>query len=92
MSRHTRMDHFFWTARFYLALRFDVLGSLAIYVVTLAALGGAVSQGDAAFAIVLTYQFVGGLHETFYSYAKLELDVNSELDESEQASSSSRTN
>lgn len=70
------MDHFFWTARFYLSLRFDFVGALAIYVVMLVALNGGVPQGSAAFAIVLTQQFVVSLHSACWSYAQLELDVN----------------
>lgn len=75
----TRMDHFFWTARFWLSLRFDFVGALAIYVLTLIALAGGVSQGSAAFAIVLAMQFVTALHSTCWSYAKLELDINCKL-------------
>lgn len=70
------MDHFFWTARFYLSLRFDIVGALAVYVLTLVALAGGVSQGSAAFAIILANQFVYYLHASIWSYAKLELDVN----------------
>lgn len=71
-----RFDHFFWTSRFYLSLRFDFVGALAVLAVQLFALNGGVSQGSAAFAIVLSQQFVSALHQTVWSYAKLELDIN----------------
>lgn len=63
-------------ARFWLKLRLDFVGALAIYTLMLIALAGGVSQGSAAFAIVLAQTFVNALNAACWSYAKLELDVN----------------
>jgi hypothetical protein len=70
------MDHYFWTARFYLSLRLDLLGALSLYFLTIFVMAGGVSQDWGAFAIVQAQSFVYALHATCWSYAQLEYDVN----------------
>lgn len=72
------MDHFFWSARSYLSVRIDFVGSLAVYIVMLASISGKMGQGSAGLAMIWTQQFVASLHAACWSYAKLELDINCE--------------
>ncbi|KLO18997.1 P-loop containing nucleoside triphosphate hydrolase protein [Schizopora paradoxa] len=72
-----RMWYTFWMTNRWLAIRFDFLGTLAIFVTTLFALSGLVDAGWAALCITSAMAFTFSMTAACRLWSQLELDLNS---------------
>ncbi|KAF8306061.1 hypothetical protein DL93DRAFT_2150580 [Clavulina sp. PMI_390] len=71
------MDHVYWLAQMWLRYRYDVLGSVVVFLTTLFALLNGVSEGLAAVVIVQSGVFAEASRQLVRVLAQAELDFNS---------------
>jgi ABC-type multidrug transport system fused ATPase/permease subunit len=68
---------FYWTAVFWLRVRFDLYGAASIAILTAICVWRRLDVGWTAFAIVSAQTFVGAVHSLIWTSARLELDLSS---------------
>ncbi|KAH8923770.1 P-loop containing nucleoside triphosphate hydrolase protein [Atractiella rhizophila] len=71
------MDHAYWLAQMWLRYRYDVLGSLVVFMTTLFALWSELDAGRAAVVIVQSGVFADASRQLVKVLAQAELDFNS---------------
>lgn len=69
-----KMDHFYWSLQGWLMYRYDSLGAVATFLITMIALGTDVSAGLTAFVLLNANRFVITTHYLCKQYGQLQME------------------
>lgn len=69
-----KMDHFYWSLQGWLMYRYDSLGAVATFLITMIALGTNVSAGLTAFVLLNANRFVITTHYLCKQYGQLQME------------------